>query len=637
MFDFIRTHKKIMQILLIILIFPSFVLFGIDGYKRFNNKGETVAVVDGVEISKDEWDQAHKAEVERMRVSMPNVDIGMFDTPAMRYGVLERMVQTRVLESSVKNLNLKISDRRVAQSISDLEPLAGIKNPNGSLDIERYKQLLAAQGMTPEVFEARMRSDLSVRQVVNGVTQSSVTFPSQFHVPMTALLQQREIQVAVFSASDYLDKAKPNEEEIQAFYKAHADDYKSIETADIEYVVLTLDDIEKTISVSESDLKTYFEQNQTKLNSKEERRASHILINVAKGADDAEKSIARQKAQLLLNTLRQKPDQFADLAKQNSQDAGSASKGGDLDYFSKGSMVKAFEDVAFSLKKGEISDLVETDFGFHIIRLTDIKTPSTANFNQIKNALEADLKKELAKKKYAEVAEQFSNLVYEQSESFKPVVQKLKLEVHKAEGVTREINAGGKVVWGDPKLLQRIFSPESIDKKRNTEAVETATNQLVAARIIQYRPSIVLSLDDVKNSVVQALLAQKALDLAKKDGLNKLELWRSKPESAQWQVPVVISREQSQKLPNNLVELALRVDSRKLPFIEGVDLGVKGYGIVKVNKISDGKIENAIPESSERFVKAWATAENLAYFSLLKNRLKVSVKPSAPSDARIIK
>ena len=637
MFDFIRTHKKIMQILLIILIFPSFVLFGIDGYKRFNNKGETVAVVDGVEISKDEWDQAHKAEVERMRASMPNVDIGMFDTPAMRYGVLERMVQTRVLESSVKNLNLKISDRRVAQSISDLEPLAGIKNPNGSLDIERYKQLLAAQGMTPEVFEARMRSDLSVRQVVNGVTQSSVTFPSQFHVPMTALLQQREIQVAVFSASDYLDKAKPNEEEIQAFYKAHADDYKSIETADIEYVVLTLDDIEKTISVSESDLKTYFEQNQTKLNSKEERRASHILINVAKGADDAEKSIARQKAQSLLNTLRQKPDQFADLAKQNSQDAGSAPKGGDLDYFSKGSMVKAFEDVAFSLKKGEISDLVETDFGFHIIRLTDIKTPSTANFNQIKNALEADLKKELAKKKYAEVAEQFSNLVYEQSESFKPVVQKLKLEVHKAEGVTREINAGGKVVWGDPKLLQRIFSPESIDKKRNTEAVETATNQLVAARIIQYRPSIVLSLDEVKNSVVQALLAQKALDLAKKDGQNKLELWRSKPESAQWQVPVVISREQSQKLPNNLVELALRADSRKLPLIEGVDLGVKGYGIVKVNKISDGKIENAIPESSERFVKAWATAENLAYFSVLKTRLKVLVKPSAPSDARIIK
>lgn len=637
MFDFIRTHKKIMQILLIILIFPSFVLFGIDGYKRFNDKGESVAIVDGVEITKEEWDQAHKMEVERMRASMPNVDISMFDTPAMRYGVLERMVQSKVLESSVKNLNLRISDQRVAQSISELEPLAAIKNPNGSLDIERYKQLLAAQGMSPEVFEARMRSDLAVRQVVNGVTQSSVTFPSQFQVPLNAFSQQREVQVAIFSASDYLDKAKPTEDEIQAFYKAHAEDYKSIETADIEYVVLNLEAVEKTISVSESDLKTYFDQNQASLSSKEERRASHILINAGKDASAADKAKAKEKAQALLKILRQKPDQFAELAKKNSQDAGSAPKGGDLDFFSKGSMVKPFEDVAFNLKKGEISDLVETDFGFHIIRLTDVKTPNAANFNQIKTSLEADLRKDLARKKFAEAAEQFSNLVYEQSDSFKPVAQKLKLDVLKADGVTRELNGGGKVVWGDPKLLQRIFSAESIEKKRNTEAVETAPNQLVAARITQYRPSVVLALDDVKNLVVQALLAQKALELAKKDGETKLQLWRSKPESAQWQVPVVISREQTQKLPNNLVELAMRLDAQKLPQIEGIDLGAKGYGILKVNKLIDLKSENPSPQSSERFIKAWATAENLAYFTLLKNRLKVSIKPSVPTDTRILK
>ena len=637
MFDFIRTHKKIMQILLIILIFPSFVLFGIDGYKRFNNKGEAAAVVDGVEISQEEWDQAHKAEVERMRASMPNVDVGIFDTPAMRYGVLERMVQSRVLESSVKNLNLKISDQRVAQAISDLEPLAAIKNPNGSLDIERYKQLLAAQGMTPEIFETRMRADIAVRQVVNGVTQSSVTFPSQFQVPLNAFAQQREVQVAIFSASDYLDKAKPSEEEVQAFYKAHAEDYKSIETADIEYVVLNLDAVEKTIAVSESDLKAYFDQNQANLNAKEERRASHILITVGKDAGNADKSKAKEKAQALLDMLRKNPNQFAEVAKKNSQDAGSAPKGGDLDFFSKGSMVKPFEDAAFHLTKGEISDLVETDFGFHIIRLTDIKTPGAANFNQMKASLEVDLKKDLARKKFAEIAEQFSNLVYEQSDSFKPVAQKLKLDVLRAEGVTREINAGGKVVWGDPKLLQRIFSTESIEKKRNTEAVETAPNQLVAARITQYRPSVILALEDVKNLVVQALLTQKALELAKKDGEAKLQLWRSKPESAQWQVPVVISREQTQKLPNNLIELALRLDSQKLPLIEGVDLGPKGYGILKVNKLIASKSEKPSPESSERFIKAWATAENLAYFSLLKNRMKVSVKPSPPTDNRIMK
>lgn len=637
MFDFIRTHKKIMQILLVILIFPSFVLFGMDGYKRFNDKGEAVAVVDGVEIFQEEWDQAHKAEVERMRASMPNIDVSMFDTPAMRYGVLERIIQSKVLEASVQNSNIKISDKKVAQAISDLEPLAAIKKPDGSMDIAQYKQILAAQGMSPEIFEARMRSDLSVRQVVNGVTQSSVTFPSQFQVSANALSQQREVQVAIFSASDYLDKAQPTEDEIQAFYKSRIEDYKSIETADIEYVVLNLEAVEKTISVSESEIKAYFDQNQSNLASKEERRASHILISVNQNASATDKAKAQEKAKSLLDLSRQNPDQFADLARKNSQDTGSAPKGGDLEFFSRGAMVKPFEDVAFNLKKGEISDLVETEFGYHIIRLTDIKTPSPGNFSQLKPTLESDLRKELARKKFAEIAEQFSNLVYEQSDSFQPVVQKLKLEILKAEGVTREVNGGGKVVWADPKLLQRIFSTESIEKKRNTEAVETSPNQLISARITQHRPSITLPLAEVKNLVVQALLSKKALELAKKEGETKLTLWRSNPETAQFQVPVVISREQTQKLPNNLVELAMRAHSSKLPLIEGVDLGSRGFGIVKINKLIESKDEKLSAESSERFTKSWATAENLAYFSLLKDRLKVQIKIKPPTDNRVMK
>ncbi len=637
MFDFIRTHKKIMQILLIILIFPSFVLFGIDGYKQFNEKGEAVAVVDGIEISQEEWDQAHKAEAERMRASMPNIDVSMFDTPVMRYGVLERLVQSKVLEASVQKANLRISDKRVAQAISELEPLAAIKRPDGTLDIEQYKQILAAQGMSPEIFEARMRSDLAVRQVVNGVTQTSVTFPSQFQVSSNALAQQREVQVAIFSASEYLDKAQPTEDEIQAFYKSHIDDYKSIETADIEYVVLNLDSVEKTITISDSELKAYFEQNQSNLASKEERRASHILISVNKDASASEKAKAQEKAQSILASLRQNPDQFPELAKKNSQDSGSAAKGGDLEFFARGAMVKPFEEVAFGLKKGEISELVETEFGFHIIRLTDIKTPGKGDFNQLKSSLEGELRKELARKKFAEIAEQFSNLVYEQSDSFQPVAQKLKLDVLKAEGVTKEVNAGGKVVWADPKLLQRIFSAESIEKKRNTEAVETSSNQLISARITQHRPSITLPLAEVKNLVVQALLSQKSLALAKKEGESQLNLWRSKPELAQFQVPVVISREQTQKLPNNLVELAMRANSSKLPLIEGVDLGSRGFGIIKINKLIESKNEKPSPESSERFTKSWATAENLAYFSVLKERLKVNVKVKAPTDSRVMK
>jgi len=630
MFDFIRTHKKIMQILLIILIFPSFVLFGIDGYKSYQDQGETVATVDGFKITTQEWEQAHKVEVDRMRASMPGVEPSMFDTPAMKYGVLERMVQTKVLETMASKLHLNISDQRVAQALSEMEALASLKKPDGTLDIEKYKQLLAAQGMSPDVFEARMRGDLSVRQVVNGVTQSTVSFPAQVDVAMKAFKQQREIQVAIFSASDYLDQAKPTDEDVKNYFSKHADEYKSIETADIEFVTLDLTSIEKTIAVSESELKTYFDQNQAALTAKEERRASHILINAGKDSSSADRAKAKAKATELLGTLRQKPDQFAELAKKFSEDAGSAPQGGDLDFFAKGAMVKPFEDAAFALKKGEISEIVESDFGFHIIRLTDIKTASAGNFQLVRPQLEAELKKELARKKYAELAEQFSNLVYEQSDGFGAVVEKLKLPLQTAQGITREVNGGGKVVWAHPNLLKSIFSQESITRKHNTEAVETAPNQLVSARITRYQPSTQLSLDEVKQLVVQAALREKSLALAKSEGQAKFEQWRAKPESGQWQAPVTISREQTQQLPANLVDVAMRVDEKKLPLVESVNLGVKGFGVVKINKVVPASDAVSSPESIERFTKAWATAENLAYFSLLKDRLKVVIKAPEP-------
>jgi len=636
MFEFIRTHKKIMQILLIILIFPSFVLFGIDGYDRFQDGGETVATIDGINISKEEWEQAHKVEIDRMRASMPGVDSSMFDTPAMKYGVLERLVQSKVLEVTAKKLNLSISDSRVAQTISEMQALASLKKPDGSLDIEKYKQLLAAQGMSPEIFENRMRSDLSVRQVVNGVTQSTVTFPSQVDVAMKAFKQQREIQVAIFSASDYLDKAQPTDEELKAYFSKHAEEYKSIETADIEFVTLDLASIEKTINVTEAELKAYFDQNQAALSQKEERRASHILINAGKDVSASDRAKAKTKAVELLNQLLQKPEQFAELAKQNSQDAGSAPKGGDLDFFAKGAMVKPFEDAAFALKKGDISEVVESEFGYHIIRLTDIKTVAGANFQQVRAQLESDLKKELARKKYAELAEQFSNLVYEQSDSFAAVVEKLNLPIQSAQGITRDVNGGDKVIWANPNLLKSIFSPESISRKRNTEAIETAPNQLVSARIKEYRAPAQLSLDEVKQIVVQTLLKEKSLELAVKEGQSKLAQWRTNPESGSWQVPVAISREQTQKLPANLVDLAMRADEKKLPFVEGVSLGARGFGLVKVNKVLPLPESDRSPEVLERFTKAWATAENLAYFSMLKAQLKVTIKVPEPSSKSLV-
>lgn len=620
-----------MQILLIILIFPSFVLFGIEGYKGSNEKGEVVASVDGVDIFKEEWEKSHESEVSRMRASMPNIDVSMFDTPAIKYGVLERLVQSRVLEASARKLNLNVSDQKVAQSIAEMEVLSAIKKPDGSLDLEKYRQLLASQGMTPEIFENRMRSDVAVKQVVTAVTQSSLAFPGQMEVALDAFYQQREIQMAIFSASDYLAEAKPTDEEVLKYFNEHKEEFKSLESVDIEYVVLSQEAIEKTIVVNESELKSYFDQNQSNLAAKEERRASHILINAPKEMNDADKAKAKEKAMLLLDLVKKSPAQFADVAKKNSQDPGSAANGGDLGFFARGAMVKPFEDVAFNLKKGEISGLVQSDFGFHIIQLIDIKSAAAANFAQMRSGLESELKKQLAQKKYAEIAEQFTNLVYEQADSFKSVSDKLKLDIQSASAVTKDSSPDPKSAWANSNVLKTVFSSESIKGLKNSEAIEIAPNTLMSVRVTKHYPANFLNFDDIKPVLVQTVLNEKALGLAKKDGATKLELWKKSPEKAELQAAVLLSRDQNLKLPGNLVDEAMRANPDKLPQLLGVDLGAKGYGIVKVNKMmASANNPTKSPELQQRFIKSWSTAENLAYFSYLKDILKVSFKQAAP-------
>jgi peptidyl-prolyl cis-trans isomerase D len=494
---------------------------------------------------------------------------------------------------------------------------------------------LAAQGMTPEVFENRMRSEAAIKQVVTGVTQSSVTFPSQMEVALDAFYQQREVQIAIFSASDYLADAKPTDEEVEKYFNAHKEDYKSLETVDIEFVVLSQESIEKSVSVSEAELKAYFDQNQSNLAAKEERRASHILVNAPKELNDADKAKAKEKALSILDAVKKSPAQFADIAKKNSQDPGSAESGGDLGFFARGAMVKPFEDAAFNMKKGEISGLVQSDFGFHIIQLTDIKSASSANFAQMRASLEVELKKQLAQNKYAEIAEQFTNMVYEQSDSYKSVAQKLKLDIQTASAVSNESNADPKTPWANPNVMKTVFSSESIKSLRNSEAIEIAPNTLISVRVTKHYPATYLSLEEVKPMLVQTVLNEKALTLAKKDGAAKLALWKASPEKAQLQAAVALSRDQNLKLPGNLVDEAMRANPDKLPVMMGVDLGAKGYGIVKVNKmLASAMNPTKTPELRQRFVKSWSTAENLAYFSYLKNILKVTFKEPPPNGAK---
>lgn len=634
MFDFIRKHTKLTMGLLFLLIVPSFILFGLDGYNRSRDQGAVVAKVDGKDIIQSEWDRAHQREVEKLRMTMPSLDPKLLDTPEARYTVLERLVRDRVIAAAADKFKLATSDQRLARELQQTPEIASLRRPDGSLDMERYRALLANQGMSPEMFEANMRADLSNRQVLVGIGASGFASNSAADMALNAYFEKREIQLARFDAADFAAKLSPTDADLEQFYKTNEKLFQAPEQASIEYVQLDLDSVKKGLTVNEADLKTYYEQNAQRLSGTEERRASHILIASPKTAPAADREKAKAKAQELLAQVKKSPDTFADVARKNSQDPGSAPNGGDLDFFARGSMVKPFEDAAFGMKKGDISDVVESEFGYHVIKLTDIKAPKQRSFDEMKPELEAELKKQQAQKKFSETAEAFTNGVYEQSDSLKPVADRLKLDIKSAAKVTRQPEAGATGVLANPKFLGALFASDAIEKKRNTEAIEVAPSQLVSGRIVQHTPARTQPFAEVKEQVRQRWLAQHGAEDARKEGIARLAAWKAAPASAAGlSAPVVVSREQTQKLPPPVIDAALRVDGAALPGFAGVDLGAQGYAIVKVDKVvaRDVPVEAAAKQQRNQYAQWWTSAENLAYYNGLKERFKAEILVTKPA------
>ncbi len=626
MFDLVRKHTKILMFMMFLLIIPAFVLVGVDGYQRFNEGGEAVARVGGRDITRAEWDSAHKSEVDRIRASSPTIDVKLLDSPQLRYATLERLVRERVLAEASDRLRLATSDARLARELQQNPGIAALRRPDGSLDVERYRQLVAGQGLTPEGFEARVRRDLSLRQVEAGVLGTVVAAPAVADVALGAFFEKREVQLVTLLATDFAAKIEPTDSELETYYKSHSKEFQTPESVDIDYVVLDLEAIKRSISLNEADLKSYYEQNSARLSGNEERRASHILINAPKDAPAAERDKAKARAQELLGQVRKAPAEFAALARQNSQDKGSAAAGGDLDFFGRGAMVKPFEEAAFRMKKGDISDVVESDFGYHIIQLTDVKTPTQRSFEELRPTLEADLKTQQAQRKFAESAEAFTNGVYEQADSLKPVADRLKLEIKSAKGVLRKASDRSAGALANGKFLSALFGDDAIQKQRNTEAVEIGPNQLVSGRVARYAPARTLPLAEVQALVRQKLVAARSAELARKEGMARLSAWKAKPAEVAGPVSVV-SREQVQSVPPAVLNATLQADPAALPVVLGVDLGAQGYAVVKINRILSRAAPDdaAANQARAQYAQLWASAENQAYYAMLKERYKAKI------------
>jgi len=620
MFESFRKSRWV-GFLLMLPIFIFFVISGVSGFMQFREADSGVAKVDGMPITAQELEAAHREKLDQYRQMFgANFDPKMFDTPRMRAATLDTIIADRTLERAVVHEKVEIGNDQLREQIRAIPAF----QKDGRFDYDTYKLLLQSRGYTEASFEERMRADLGKQTLVRGLTDSAFLPDSVAQRMYQLSEEQRQVRLQRFAPADFAAKVALAPDAVESYYKAHASDFSTSETLKAEYLVLTPDDIAGQIAISPGDVKTYYEQNQSRFKVPEEVHASHILLTAGKDGSAPDKDAARRKADELLKRLRASPGDLAKLAKEFSKDPGSAEKGGDLGWFGRGMMVKPFEDAAFALKPGETSKVVESDFGFHIIHVAERRGGGIKTFDDAKAGIESDLRREQAQKKFPEAAEQFTNMVYEQSDSLQPAADRFRLKVQTIDALTRRglpAAQGQPNVFG-PALTSALFGAESLAKKRNVAAVEVGANALASGRVVEYRPSALKPLDEVRGAIKAKLELAEATRLARAAGDERLKALRAKPDESGFEAPIEVTRDKPQNLPPPARIAMMQLPADKLPAYAGVDVEGGAYAIAKVVAVQAPEKIDEQRRTTEResWVHAIGTSDNDGLVQTLRAR-----------------
>ena len=580
MFDLINTNKRLMQGILAVILLP-FAFFGIDSYFRNSDNVQGLATVGDYSISQREFNDALRERQEAIqRMLNGRADAALLDNPELRFAVLDGLIRQHLLTNQALRSGMIVSDRQLQGMISDLP----VFQDEGKFSFVRYEQFLKSQGMTPAMFETRLRYDL-MRQQSDAAYSDSVFIPRTVAERLLRLSeQQREVSQFMVAPEKFMAQVKLEADAAKKHYDGRQEEFRIPEQARVEYVTLSAESLASQIQVTPAEVEKYYEGHRAQYEVKETRQASHILISFDSGASTEARQKAHAKAEEIYGQLKRDPGKFAELAKNHSQDPGSAANGGDLGLFGRGSMVKPFDDAVFQMIVGDISAPVESQYGYHIIRLTAIKPGQLKGLDEVRGQIEAELKKQLAGRKFAETAENFNNVVFEQSESLKPAADLAKTGIQKSGWITREHADDARL--NNPKLLQAIFSEDVLKNKRNTEAVEVAPGVLLAARVIEHKPAVVQPFSDVSAAIVKKLTQQQAGQLAIQDGRDKLEkLKQGKDAQVTWGAPQLVSRIEPKGMSEPVLRQVFKADAGKLPAYTGVDDPRGGFALLKVSRI----------------------------------------------------
>lgn len=595
MFEFVRKHNKLLQVVLFLLIFPSFVLFGIQGYNHFTDDGNLAAKVDGIPITRGQLDEAQRQQVARLEQALgPNADAQALDTPQMRMRTLDSLVREVLLQVAERKQHLSVDDAALQQAILQIPQIAALRDKNGSFDVQAYRKLIEAQGMSTAQFEASVRQQLLQQQALGGMGDNALGSRDIARQLVDWRTQTRSVRVARFQAADFAKDIHPDDAQVQAYYKAHPDQFQVPEKATVQYVLLGEGTLGSQVQITPKQEQDYYDAHRAEFNTPAQRRASHILITLPAKPTPEQVAAAQAKAEQIAAEVRKNPASFADLARKDSQDPGTAGSGGDLGWFTPDAMVKPVSDAVFAMHKvGDVAGPVRSQFGFHIVELTGVRPAENKTLAEAKAQIDDALRKQAAQKLFTQESEKFSSMVYEDSRSFDKVAQQLHLQVYTANDVTPEPLSGDPKFnpLASPAFLQALFGKVSVRDRRNIPAVQVAPSTLASGRIVSLQPAATLSFDQARDRARALLVQELAAQQAVKAGELALAQARAGKQTPAWGPVQQVSLAQAENgpVPPKVIDAVFRADAAKLPSVLGVALPGQGYELVSVDAVSHAK------------------------------------------------
>ncbi|AEC19524.1 peptidyl-prolyl cis-trans isomerase D [Pusillimonas sp. T7-7] len=643
MFDFIRTHQRLMQLVLLVLILPSFVLIGVSGYTNYVSGDHDIVTLGDTSITQQDFDQARRNQLQQLQQSSQGAfDPAILDSPAARSALLESLIDRTVLVETATKERFSVSDSVLRQTIASMPQL----QVDGQFSAERYNDVLASAGLTTRDFEQSQRGELALGRVLGPVTMTASVPSVVIDKLKLALTEQRTIRLLAFPAAEQEKEVQITDADIQDWYEKNKQSLELPEQLSAQYLLLNEEAAMANLpQISDEDLQKYYEQNKARYVQPARVNVSHIQINIPADASEAQRSEALAKAQDIAKRAQADAAAFAELAQNESQDAGTAKEGGKLGWITKGSWPAQLEQVVFALKAGQVSDAVEGPGGYHVFLANEVQAEKGESFEEAKAKVQAEVSRQLGADRYADMATKLTSLVYDNPDSLQAAADELGLKVKTATGIARdrllasdEVPADAASASEDAALLddvrvrRALFSPQVLNEKQNSGVIEISPDTMMVVRVANVTPAHVPELAQVSDHIREQLKTERALLAAEQAGQVALETFKKQDPSQVpegFGTPLEVSRIDPQGLDQAVTDAAFNVSTETLPVYTGVK-GSQGYVLVRVESVKPGDVDNPLLAGLPmQLDQAWGQAEEQAVLEAMRAQAKVTLLPEA--------